>query len=334
MADKIIGKKLLEKEEQMSNYGGRDRIVSSIELAKELKETDSSMFTVSTGIASMDRILGGGVEAGELIIVTGPTGEGKTTLLMTITRNMAKDKVNSVWFTLEVTPRQFLQKLTKASPGMPQPEMPFFYIPRSVIEDADEDYVKEWEKKHRRTYEMIDWLEDKIIEAKVKTEKDGKALKAVFIDHIHQIFSLIKSNNVSLEMGDMVARIKNIAIIHNLAIFLIAHTKDDPQGTMREPRKEDIRDSGLISRLADAIIGVWRIGNDDDGSSTRRKPLEEDDTKSKVRVFKNRGEGTVGYWTMYHVDHYLTEDPFFADEQKEKQAALIPEKKEDDLGTF
>lgn len=307
-SEKLKGEKLLKKELELLEYQGRDQIVSSRELAIELQKTDDSVFKISTGIKSMDRILGDGVEAGELIVVTGPTGEGKTTLLMSITQNMARDNISSVWFTLEVTPRQFLQKLVKGAGD--ESGVPLFYIPKSGIEDADDGYTIRWEKEHRRKYEMIDWLEDKIIEAKVKVEKEGKQLKAVFIDHIHMIFSLsVASRNVSLEIGDMVAKIKEMAITHNLAVFLIAHSKD-PENPSNEPRKEDIRDSGLISRLADTILGVWRIPNSNDGTGTRRKEINEEDTKAKVRVFKNRRNGILGYFVMYHVNHSLTEDAF------------------------
>lgn len=312
MNDKLRGKQLLDHEQRLANYAGRDRIVSSREMAEELAQTDDSVFKILTGVKQLDRMLGEGVEAGELITITGPTGEGKTTLLMSITKNMAEAGINSVWFTLEVTPRQFMQKLIKAQGGE-KPKVPLFYLPHAGIDDAEDEYVREWEAKRRRRYEMVDWIEDKIIEAKVKVERDGAILKAVFIDHIHQIFPMAKMQNVSLEIGDLVARIKNIAITHNLAIFLIAHTKDDPQGTAREPRMADIRDSGLIIRLSDSVVGVWRIKNSNDGTKHRREEIEENDNKAKIRVFKNRRNGTQGFFTMYHKDHYLTEDFDFDD---------------------
>jgi replicative DNA helicase len=327
--NKLRGKELLDRERELSTYEGRDRIVSSREMAEELAKTEESVFKILTGVKSLDRILGDGVEAGELITVTGPTGEGKTTLLMSITKNMAEAGTNSVWFTLEVTPRQFMQKLIKAQGGE-DPRVPLFYLPRAGLEDAEDDYVRDWEKKRRRRYEMVDWIEDKVIEAKVKIEKDGQLLKVVYIDHIHQIFPMAKMQNVSLEIGDLVARIKGIAITHNLAIFLIAHTKDDPQGTAREPRKQDIRDSGLITRLSDTIIGVWRIRNSNDGTKQRLEEIGEEDNKAKVRVFKNRRAGTLGFFTMYHKNHYLTED-FDFDEAMSSGSSEPDDEKDPDI---
>lgn len=277
----LSGSKLYEMEKRLSEYTGEDRIVSSRELAEELKHTDESVFVTKTGVPTFDRLFDGGVEAGELIVVTGPTGEGKTTFLMSITRNMAEAGVGSVWFTLEVTPRQFIKKISSSG------EPPLFYLP------------------HENTDNQIKWLEERIVEAKVKHN-----VRVVFIDHLHQIFSMAKmdrSNNISLEIGDLTAKIKDLALVHNVVVFLIAHTKDDPSGSSREPRKEDIRDSGLISRLADSIVGIWRVPNSDEITAVRRKPIDEDDVKAKVRVFKNRRNGKLGSWFMVHENHYLTD---------------------------
>ena len=281
----LTGKELYEKEKSLADYKGDDRVVSSHELAGELKKTSDSDFIIATGIDTFDRLHEGGVEAGELIVVTGPTGEGKTTFLMSVTINMIKEKVQSVWFTLEVTPRQFLKKIKQEDE-----KMPLFYLPRENIDG------------------QLQWIEDRIIEAKVKHN-----IRVVFIDHLHQIFSMARVTgnvNLSIEIGDMVAKIKSIALQHNIVIFLVAHSKDDPSGSLREPKKEDIRDSGLISRLADSIVGIWRVPNDAEITNTRRKALVETDIKSKIRVFKNRRTGLVGAWFMDHDKHYLKEGTF------------------------
>lgn len=277
---------LRKLEDKLAKYDGEDRIVSSEELATNL-DVDNSVHQL-TGVPSLDRILGG-VEAGEMVIVSGPTGEGKTTLLMSITANMAAKNIPSLWFTLEVTPKSFIQKIKKAC----KDKLPLFYLP------------------NRNTDNQLEWLEHRIIEAKAKQD-----VKVVFIDHVHQIFSLhrVKSNSVSLEIGDMVGKIKQIAIDHHLVIFLIAHTRDNGERPDAEPRKEEIRDSGLISRLADSIVLVWRIRNDEDLENNRRpRDLGEMDTRAKVRIVKNRREGKLGTFLMDHKDGMLTELDIFSD---------------------
>lgn len=105
----------------------------------------------------------------------------------------------------------------------------------------------------------------------------------------------------------MVGKIKQMAIDHHLVIFLIAHTRDNSENPAAEPRKEEIRDSGLISRLADAIILVWRIKNDEVDKNRRPKSLDENDTMAKVRVVKNRREGKLGTFIMNHENGLLNE---------------------------
>jgi len=59
--------------------------------AKSLGSANTRTITrVSTGIAGLDRLLGGGIVQGELILVGGPPGIGKSTLLLQIAASVAK----------------------------------------------------------------------------------------------------------------------------------------------------------------------------------------------------------------------------------------------------
>jgi len=265
----------LKNEERLFNYQGADKIITSLELKEKLDAMPPSAYFFKTRVPSLDKILDG-VEAGELIVVSGPTGNGKTTLLTSITLATAFE-VPSVWFSMEMTQKQFIAKFGASTP--------MFYLPSENIENN------------------MQWLIERIIEAKVKYD-----VKMVFIDHLHFLFSLDKYNgkNLSLELGDIVAKIKSIAVQYNLVIWLVAHSTDD-KGTNREPRMTDIRDSGMIIRLADAVMGVWRIPNHFMGTENYIGDLNETDTHTKVRVWKNRRTGKVGTFFMDKVGESLVE---------------------------
>ncbi len=47
---------------------------------------------ISTGILEVDKVLGGGMVAGSTIVISGPPGTGKSTLLVTIADHVAKNK--------------------------------------------------------------------------------------------------------------------------------------------------------------------------------------------------------------------------------------------------
>jgi replicative DNA helicase len=285
MASRI--EKIINLESKLENYAGEDKIISSHEL-RDILGKQKITVSFETGVPTLDRILEK-TEAGELIVVSGPTGYGKTSLLISITKNIA-EKVKSVWFTLEVTPRQFISKFGD--------NLPLFYIPA------------------KNTENNIQWLITRIIEAKVKHN-----IKIVFIDHLHQLFSIDKFNgkNLSLELGDIVARLKQLAITYDLVIWLVAHSTDDKERINREPKMVDIRDSGMISRLADIVVGVWRIPNSYTGTETTLGEIGEKDTRSKVRVWKNRRTGKLGYLVMNMVKGYLQEVSKYEIDPTEKE---------------
>lgn len=278
---KVNNEELNKLEDRLQNYEGEDKMIASTELAEIIKG-EPVPITQNTGLPYLDKILNG-VEGGELIVVSGPTGHGKTTLLMSITKNMIKDGIKSSWFTLEVSPRNFIRKISQGG------ECPLFYLPS------------------RNTENQITWLLERIIEGCIKFNT-----RVVFIDHLHQIFSIERmKGNVSLELGDIVAQIKQIAIEYGLVIFLIAHCTDNKMSASYEPTIRDIRDSGLISRLADIAIGVWRIKRTETVEQLFKTKVadnyDEDDNWAKVRIWKNRREGTLGTFFVEHTNHLFTE---------------------------
>jgi hypothetical protein len=89
----------------------------------------------------------------------------------------------------------------------------------------------------------------------------------------------------------------------------------------------DIRDIGMISRLADIVMGIWRVPNGTAKDCNRMKDCDEGDNWAKVRIWKNRRTGLLGSWFMEHNTHYLSEVSQGI-QQKTKEEKLFKEQEE------
>lgn len=254
----------LAYEDSLKNYNGADKVVSSLEIANEIEKRIVPPLKIKTYIEGIDRMLDG-VEECEMVVVTGPTGQGKTSLLLHVTRSLAEHGIKCLWFSYEMSYAQLINKMKS------QENIYEFFVPKEI------------------TNNQIDFIERKIMEARAKHD-----IRTIFIDHLSMLYSLDKYSrgNASLELGDIVAKIKGIALRHGVIVFLVAHSKKVEAG--QEIFLEDIRDSGHIANLADTVLTVQRVPNDYKEGDRRIGQLGERDTRIRIKVEKNRREGTRG----------------------------------------
>jgi len=206
-------------------YEGPDKIVTSFELDDILKQSGEQALCVNSKFPTLDRYIEG-FESGELIALSGPRKGGKTLLAQSLTVYFLEQKIKSLWFSYELTPKQFLKSF---------PEIPLFLVPMKLKINA------------------LPWMKERIIEALVK-----HSIGVVFIDHLHFLFDLARSKNTSLEIGGVVRFLKGIAIEYNLIIFLLCHMKKI-SFDKEQPDDSDVRDSSFVSSESDTGLIIWRI---------------------------------------------------------------------------
>lgn len=244
----------LDRERLLSDYSGVDKVISSIEFKQQLDSAGAPLIKFYSQIPSLDVAIEG-FEGGELIVISGPTKNGKTTFAQTLTRNFELQNIKSLWFSYEVTPRQLFAKFVSAKE---------FYLP-AQLRNKD-----------------LPWLESKIIESKLKFDT-----RAVFIDHLHYLVDMAQARNPSIEIGTIIRTLKLIAVEHNIVIILLAHTTKVK--TDQTPTESDVRDSSFIPQEADSTLMVWRQQQKD------RKTRELKTTgKTFVRVSNHRRTGAMG----------------------------------------
>jgi len=96
------------QEERAPEVGkGRPRVVAAVTGPLPLADIEAgNEARVLTGVGEFDRILGGGVVTGSVILIGGDPGIGKTTLLLQILPHLAKSTERVLYVSGEESPRQ------------------------------------------------------------------------------------------------------------------------------------------------------------------------------------------------------------------------------------
>lgn len=216
------------KKELIKNYKGADQAVSFKSIYEKIKQLPPQVF-VKTGFLKLDEKLGGGLYEGELVLVSGTSGHGKTSFCFDMTRNM--EKQNCFWLPFEESAEEFARKTLywKKDPI-------HFYTPE-IIGDRDD----------------FPWIEDRVLEAVLKYNS-----KVIFIDNL-QFLTMGEASDWA-KTAFLAKNLKKLAQKTKTVIILIVHiNKLDKTRLDVMPNLQDITGSSDIYKVADKSICVWRV---------------------------------------------------------------------------
>jgi len=260
LSNSQLNEKIKKKQElnellkPFETYAGKDEVVSAQIIKEQISaETDQKKYL--TSIEQLNRTIGG-FKAGDLITMSGISGNGKTEFLISLTKDFIDRKYKVLWISYEVNPKDFMNRFGEYEP--------IFYMPR------------------QNTPNNLLWTIDRIKEAKAKYGCD-----IVMIDHLHFLLDMgtLGNKNISHLFGGIIRQIKTIALKLDMTIFLVCHL--NKTATKEVPDLPDLRDSSFTYQEADTVLIIHR---DPDGEINLNKKV----TPASLRIAKNRWEGHIG----------------------------------------
>jgi len=239
-------------EEAFEHYEKGD--INILHLA-EIAETQGKVELVKTGMGFLDEAMGGGVGKGGAIVIAAMAGEGKTTMMQSLSYYLAKQNIPSLWFSYE----ENISALWERFKLMGLNKEHLLFAPMD-LEDNKIDYIERAVKKYKKTNEFFVVFIDQL--SHIAPKVDGKTN----VDNLN--------SNFSLYLGIMSTQLKDLAMKYGI-IVVVAHQLG---------RSGELAYSDMVRHAPDKVIYLER---EKSNSGT-----EKFTDKTYLKLNKNRPIGT------------------------------------------
>ncbi|HYU35416.1 MAG TPA: replicative DNA helicase [Thermoanaerobaculia bacterium] len=226
---------------------------------EELEERSGSLLTgIPTGFTDLDRITHG-LNRGNLIIIAGRPGMGKTSLALNVAANVAIKEGKTVGiFSLEMSQQELALRILCS-----EADISFSKLRGAHLSS------KEWTKIYqtvRNIGEAPLFIDDSpnpsLLEVASKSRrlKAEKGLSLVVLDYLQLMQAGGKYENRNLEIAAISRGLKQLAKELEIPVIALSQLSRQPErrGSDHRPQLADLRESGSIEQDADMVAFVYR----------------------------------------------------------------------------
>ncbi len=248
----------------MSNQGkssGEPRLVTDIardwiaELAQRY-EHDGDVYGVSTGFDDLDAKLCG-LQGGDMVVIAGRPGMGKTTLAMNIAEHAAtRSGTPTLVFSLEMPAAQIMNRLAAS---MGEVSMSRLASPKQLDDDDFRRITSAILRAENKPLLIDDTgsLHINQVRARARIAHQKHGIGMIVIDYL----GLMRGDGKDLysQTTHISGQVKAMAKELDVPVIVLAQlNRGVEQRVNKRPVMADLRDSGAIEQDADKILAVYR----------------------------------------------------------------------------
>ncbi len=244
--------------------------------------------TVKTGFPSIDRWLGGGVRTGDLVVLGGDVGSGKSALALAMALRMAQAGGKVAFLTGEMSVERTMERALAIEGRVKVDD-----LRQGKLDDLQRSAVGAAAVRLRDRSPKFEVL------AHEPAEAFGERLKALgtqvaVVDSLQVLAAGTRQNDE--ELAAVVRMLKAQAVEQDVCVVLTAQLPGWVSRADPRPVLEDFGALGAVKQAADVVLGLYREemyapGNGVEGAT-------------ELLVRKNRN-GTIGYVDLYFYKQWL-----------------------------
>ena len=263
------------------------RLVRRVDAASD-GETAPDSF--ATGFPSIDKWLGGGFRRGDLVVLGGEVGCGKSSLALAMALRMSQTGTNAAFLTHEMSVERVMERAL-AIEG------------RARIDEIRQGSLDEFARvavgatavrlrDRAPIFETLPLGGTDILRGALQRTLD---LQVAFIDPLQAL--ALGARTQDEDLAAAVRALKAIAIELNVAIVVTSQLHTSPTGRSNQrPTLDDFGALGAVKQHADVVLGIYR--------EEMFQPNSGVDGATELLVLKNRN-GSIGYVDLYFYKQWL-----------------------------
>ena len=290
---------LTKERNEESNMGKVESLLSMLRASRK---------PISTGFEKLDKSLDGGLYAPGLYIIAGGTSVGKTALMQQIAYNLAANKQDIIYFSLEMSIQDlFYRDLSRLSylNGVGQSVHEIIQTQGAKItEKIISDYKSA--ASHIFTHAALSEITVEYIEKTAKNHVQRLEEKPViFVDYL-QILEPTNPRGTDKQIVDHSIKSLNI-LSRSLEIPIVVAASLNRSGYSEEVTFQALKESGALEYTGDIVIGLQfqataKISENSKNVAERSKKLAEERNKPirkmEAVILKHRN-GKIGSKTFF-----------------------------------
>ncbi|GAC1652503.1 MAG: hypothetical protein NVS4B3_14780 [Gemmatimonadaceae bacterium] len=245
--------------------------------------------TVTTGFPSLDKILGGGLRCGDLVVLGGDVSSGKSALALAIAMRSAQAGRRTLYLTTDASAERVLERML-AIEGRARVDD----LRRGSLDDATRAGVGAAALRLRDAAPAIDRISGGP-DAVAERLREASGVELVVLDCLPGLAEGRMAQDE--ELATAVRRLKTIALDRRIAIMVTAPLPRLARDrTDLRPRLDDFGARGAVKEHADVVLGLFREEMYDGGRGI--------EGATELAVCKNR-DGATGYVDLYFYCEWL-----------------------------
>lgn len=226
----------------------------------ELQNEQGRGPALPTGFATLDDLLGGGLHPGDLAIVAGRPGLGKTSFALNVLRNAAlQQEAVCAIFSLEMTEDELTLRLLSSLVDIDGARLRRGALDREEL-TAISQVSGQLTKRPIFIEECTRLTVTDVLTHARKLQARERRLDLIVIDYLQLMEGAAGADdNRVQEIGSITRGLKEIARELDVPLVLLSQlSRQIERRTGGEPKLSDLRESGSIEQDADIVIFLWQ----------------------------------------------------------------------------